>query len=102
MADLNARLFALRVSAEFVRPVFDVGDLVVIDPTETDLIQLEQKLIAAAYVSDAETKQTAAQHSRGLPVADHVRGRWPYLPDGLYGGWLKLDQPVTGTSVRQM
>ena len=98
----NARAFALRVSAEFVRPIFDVGDLVVIDPTETNLVQLNGKLVVAGYVADAETRRTADQHSRGLPVADHVRGRWPYLFDGIYLGWLKTDPPVEGTMVRQM
>jgi DNA-binding transcriptional regulator YiaG len=94
--------YAFRISPLFVRPTFSLGDIIVIDPSQDDILNLEGLLVAAIYVPDAETIAAAESVRRGLPIAEYMRGKWPHLEKGVYVGWLKTDPPVAGARVRQM
>jgi len=96
------RVYALRVTKEFVRPIFSEGDLLVIDPSGQGFVDFENKLVAIRYVPDSETRNLADRSSHGQPLRDYMYGKWPYLPEGIYVGWLHTDPPVRGATTRQM
>jgi len=98
----DGNVFAIRVSPEFVRPIFSPGDILVIDPSHANVVALEGQLVAATYIPSAETRNLAERESRGRPVAAYVRGRYPFLEEGIYLGWLKTDSPVAGSRGGQM
>jgi len=83
--------YAIRVSELFVRPIFDPGDIVVIDTAQTDFVKLEGMLAATLYSPSADTKRASESVRRGGPVPASMRGNWPHLPEGLYLGWVRRD-----------
>jgi hypothetical protein len=87
------------VSTLFVRPIFSLGDIVVIDPSEIDVLQLDGRIVAGVYVPRAETKRASEAVLRGLPAPANVRGHWPHLPEGLYLGWLGKSALPGGESI---
>jgi DNA-binding XRE family transcriptional regulator len=96
------QVYALRVTKEFVRPIFSEGDLLVIDPSGQRFVNFENELVAIRYVPDSEARNLADRSSHGQPLRDYMYGKWPYLPEGIYVGWLHTDPPVRGTTTRQM
>lgn len=96
------KLLAIRVSPRFVRPIFCPGGIVVIDASEANVLALEGQLVVANYIPSAETQELAEMQSRGRPVAAYARGRYPFLENGVYMGWLKLDPPMPESRMRQM
>jgi transcriptional regulator with XRE-family HTH domain len=102
MIQTNDSVIALRITAEFIRPLFNLGDAVVIDTSGTAIHNLEGQLVAAVYIQNSETKDLAERHNRRYPIAGYRNGRWPHLFDGIYLGWLRLEPPVSGMRMRQM
>lgn len=84
--------FAVRVSALFVRPIFGVGDIVVIDTAQIDVLKLDGALVAALYAPSTTTKRASEAVLRGAPAPANVQGTWPHLSGGLYLGWLKRNR----------
>jgi DNA-binding XRE family transcriptional regulator len=96
------KLIAIRISDQFVRPIFSKGDIVVVDASSTNLIDLEGQLVVANYTLSTETQDLASMQSRGRPVAPHARGRYPFLESGMYMGWLKMDPRLPESNMRQL
>jgi hypothetical protein len=102
MVTLGPGAYALRISPLFVGPIFNFGDVIVIDPSQADALGLEGQFIAATYIPDAETRDLAERQTRNQPIAAYMRGRFPFLEQGVYLGWLKADPPVPGMFGRLM
>jgi hypothetical protein len=98
----GCKLIAIRISDLFVRPIFSRGDVVVVDASSANVLDLEGQLVVANYTPSAETLDLASIQSRGRPVAPHVRSRYPFLEGGVYMGWLKLDPRQPESNMRQM
>lgn len=96
------KLIAIRISDQFVRPIFSKGDIVLVDASSTNLIDLEGQLVVANYTPSAETQDLASMQSRGRPVAPHAHGRYPFLESGVYMGWLKMDPRLPESNMRQL
>lgn len=95
----DSSAFALSVSHLFVRPIFSLGDVVVIDLSEKDVAILDDQLVLVVYSPDAETTRASELLRRGHPLAPSESGRWPHLKEGLYLGWVKTDETVGEHSI---
>jgi len=102
MLEKNPKIVALRVSPAFIRPIFSFGDIVFIDTGDREVKNLHGALVLASYKPNSETKTTAEHVRRGQPVAEHVKGMWPHLSEGLYLGWLEFDTPGPESRVRPL
>lgn len=102
MVEKNPNVVALRVSPAFIRPIFSFGDIVFIDTGDRDVTNLHGALVLASYKPNSETKTTAEHVRRGQPVAEHMKGMWPHLSEGMYLGWLEFDTPVSESRVRPL
>jgi len=91
---------AVRISQVFVRPIFDIGDVVVIDTTQNDVLQLEGKLVVTLYIPSASTKRAAEAVLRGAQPPSRVY--WPHVPEGLYLGWLGRNRESSNSHVIQL
>jgi DNA-binding XRE family transcriptional regulator len=89
----NSDVVAMRISTEFVSPIFSVGGIIVVDTSEVNILSLEGQLVIGSYLPNAETINFARMFGRGREVAPHLRGRWPFLEEGVYVGWLRTDPP---------
>jgi DNA-binding XRE family transcriptional regulator len=86
----DGHLIAMRVSPEFILPVFGKGDILVIDPSQTNILELNEKPVVVAWVPDAGTRAAAESDRRGVPVPEYKKGKWPHLAEGVYVGWLSM------------
>jgi hypothetical protein len=66
-----------------------LGDLIVIDPSQNDILDLEGQLVAAIYVPDEKTAETAKAMQQGRSIQEYFCRTWPLLPAGVYVGWVK-------------
>ncbi|HVZ84378.1 MAG TPA: helix-turn-helix transcriptional regulator [Terracidiphilus sp.] len=100
MIEKGPHVIAMRISPVFVRPIFGLGDTLIIDSADRDATNLRDALVVASYKPNASTKAAAEHLRRGQPGAEYIKeGIWPLLPEGLYLGWLRSDQPAPTTEV---
>lgn len=60
-----------------------------IDPSQNDILDLEGQLVAAIYVPDEKTAETAKAMQQGRSIQEYFCRTWPLLPAGVYVGWVK-------------
>ena len=94
----DSSAFALSVSPLFVRPIYSLGDVVIIDLSK-DITILDDQLVLVVYSPDAETTRASELLRRGHPLAPSESSRWPHLKEGLYLGWVKTDVTVDEHSI---
>ncbi|MBS1803701.1 MAG: helix-turn-helix transcriptional regulator [Acidobacteria bacterium] len=103
MVGKDPNIIALRISPAFVRPIFGLGDTLIIDTGDRDLMTLHGALTLASYRPNAETKAAAEHMRRGQPGSEYIKeGIWPLLPEGLYLGWLRFDPPAPASGIRPL
>ncbi len=87
----ESNLFAVHVSQEFIRSGFGLGDILLVDPSETDIQKLEGEQVLLSYSSNIRTKaMIAADILQSGHTPEYKYGRWPHIDDGIYVGWLNL------------
>lgn len=101
MIEKGPNVIAMRISSSFVRPIFGLGDTVIIDTGDRDMMNLDGALILASYRPNAETKAAAEHIKRSQPGGEDIKeGAWPFAPGGFYLGWLKFLAPQPDTGIR--